>query len=107
MVQRDVKVILWENVQALMRARYGKINQGRFIADTKVGNGTVTRIKNCRTSVGLDTLQEIANAYGLEAWHLLVPDLDPFNPPLSLTAQERDLYKRLAQAAQQIAKYDP
>lgn len=107
MVRRDVKTILWENVQALMRARYGKINQARFIADSGVGNGTVTRIKSCRVSVGIDKLQEIAEAYGLEAWHLLVPDLDPLNPPLSLTPSERDLYKRLAKVAQDIAKYDP
>jgi len=107
MVRRDVKEIVWENVQALMRARYGKINQKRFIEDSGVGNGTVTRIKNRRTSVGIDKVQQIAEAYGLEAWHLLMPDLDPNNPPLSLTPAERDLYKRLAHAAQEIAKYDP
>jgi transcriptional regulator with XRE-family HTH domain len=103
----DSRKILWENVSAIMRWRYGKSAQGKFLKDTGCGNGTVTRIKNQRTSVGIETLDKIATAYGLQAWHLLVPGLDPSNPPVVwLTQPERDLYKRLKAAAEEVAAYN-
>jgi hypothetical protein len=106
MPESDARKILWTNVQALMDWRYGGESQGRFIKDTGCGNGTITRIKQQRTSVGIETLQKIARAYGLEPWHLLVPGLDPTNPPVVwLTETERELYKRLKVLAQDIGRY--
>lgn len=39
------------------------------------------RLMDETTDVRLSTLAEAAAAFGLEAWMLLVPDLDPAKPP--------------------------
>ena len=42
---------------------------------TQVGRGTVRRIKEGSTSTGTDTLLAIADAFGVEPWELLHPQL--------------------------------
>ncbi len=42
---------------------------------TQVGRGTVQRIKEGSTSTGTDTLLAIADAFGVEPWELLQPQL--------------------------------
>lgn len=42
---------------------------------TQVGRGTVQRIKEGSTSTGTDTLLAIADAFGVEPWELLRPQL--------------------------------
>ena len=42
---------------------------------TQVGRGTVQRIKEGSTSTGTDTLLAIADAFGVEPWELLHPQL--------------------------------
>ena len=52
------------------------------------------------TVPGVDTLGLIAGAFGLQAWHLLIPDIDPTNPPVvSVTQEERELWKRMHEVA--------
>lgn len=58
-----------------MTALYGKENLTQLIEDSRVGPGTVTRIKGQETSVGIDVLEKIAAALGVEPWHLLHPNL--------------------------------
>lgn len=103
------KAVLWANVQALMDARYGKENLTRLAADAKIGPGTATRIKEQRTSIGLDVLEQIAQAFGIEPWQLLVPGMDASNPPVLRVANnaERELYERLLKAAKDLSKLDP
>lgn len=43
---------------------------------TGVGQGTIQRIKEGSTSVGLDVITSIASSFGLEPWQLLVSGLD-------------------------------
>lgn len=102
------KAVLWQNVKALMDARYGKENLTRLAADAKIGPGTATRIKEQKTSVGLDVLEQIGQAFGVEPWQLLVPGMNPSNPPVlrEINGAERELYERLLQAAKDLSKLD-
>lgn len=94
-----VQQVLWQNVSAVMRHHYGKENLNQLIRDCGIGPGTATRIKEQKTSVGIDVLAKIAAAFDLQPWHLLLPGLDASNAPVSfLTAQERKLHDRLKQA---------
>lgn len=101
----DSKSTLWINVKALMVKRYKKENLTRLSDETGVGLGTISRIKEQKTSVGLDTLEKIGDAFGLAAWQLLVPGMDPENPPAlqPVSAQERALYEKIMTAAKAIA----
>ena len=56
----------------------------------------ITRLANQTNAVTLDTLQEVADALGLEAWHLLLPDLEPGDRPAPpISEAERKLLSRL------------
>jgi len=60
-----------------------------------VGTSTIDRLKKGQVAVRLNTLEAIANAYGVPAWQVLVPEFDEKNPPKlygeGLTAKEREL----------------
>jgi hypothetical protein len=88
MKKADLKLVLWENVSALMRSHYGKENLTRLAADAKIGPGTASRIKQQETSVGLDTVDAIAKAFKLDPWQLLVPHMNAEHPPHLQTRTE-------------------
>ena len=95
-VAEPSKALLWRNVAALMRKRYGSENLNRLARDAKIGPATASRIKDMKTSVGLDVIDRIASVFGLVAWQLLVPDLDPTNiPVVMITADERKFYEKI------------
>ena len=100
----DSRRVLWQNVSALMRSRYGKEHLTKFAEDIGAGPGTATRIKNQETSVGLEVIDRIAREFKLEAWQLFVPDLDPTNPPVlaPLTDSERRLYAKLRETVEVV-----
>lgn len=100
----DSKQILWENISALMAHHWGKENLSELSRRAKVGLATCDRIKKRETSVGTDVLEKLADVFGLQAWHLLTPQLDPKNPPVIwLTKTERDLYENMRNAARLLA----
>lgn len=57
----------------------------------------IDRLTKGEHAVTLDKLQEIADACGLQPWHLLLEGFDPAAPPddAPITVQERTLLKRL------------
>lgn len=91
------KETLWRNVSALMHQHWGKEHLARLQREAGIALGTVSRLKACETSVGLDVLERVASVFGLQPWQLLVPGLDPANPPTlqPVTPEERQLYERL------------
>lgn len=104
----DSKAVLWRNVLLAMEHRYGKENITRLAREAKVGNGTIQRIKEANTSVGLEVLDKIAHVFNLEPWHLLVPSFDPNNPPVVyLSHAERDFYERMREAAKKLINSKP
>lgn len=101
----DSKAVLWAAVSALMRKHYGRENLQRLARDCKFAPATATRIKKQETSVGIEVLEQIAEAFHLHAWQLLVPGFDPKNPPVlqPVTARERKFYDRIMQTARELA----
>jgi hypothetical protein len=56
----------------------------------------IDRLTKRQHAITLDKLQEIADACGLQAWHLLIEDVDFDDPPDStVTAEDRALLARL------------
>ena len=66
---------------------------------------TISRILRMEHSPSIDKLAGLAEAFGLQAWQLLIPHLDPSNPPIvQMTPVEKELYDRLKQAAELFLK---
>lgn len=95
----EIRKTLWRNVSALMRHKYGKENLTRMAADCSIGPGTASRIKEAHTSVGIDVIERLAECFGVEPWHLLMPDLDPLHLPVALPRDEADFYRSVRKAA--------
>jgi hypothetical protein len=73
---QDIKKVLWENVLALMEARYGKENLTKLANEAKVGPGSVSRIKEQKTSVGIGVVDKVARALKVPTYQLLIPPQD-------------------------------
>jgi len=87
MAKNKWKKVLWVNIQSRMNTLYGKENLTRLIKEAHVGPGTVTRIKEQETSVGVDVIEKVATALKVEPWQLMHPTLgETFesNQPLAL-----------------------
>lgn len=94
------------NVKALMARTGGPSTQGELHRRSGVAQATIGRILKGDQTARVETVAMIAKAYGLEPWQLLVPGMDPTNPPTLKAAskEEQALYDRLKQAAQDLAK---
>ena len=84
----------------------------------RLTRSTIDRVRRGQGSVGIDSLSEIARAFGLELWQLCVEDLDPAHLPVfslasmgggALGDEERYLlsqYRELSPAFQQLVLND-
>lgn len=101
----DSNATLWHNVQALMIKKFKRKNIKGFATLCGVGIGTIQRIEEQETSVGLAVIDKIAQKFDLAAWQLLVPGFDPDNPPAlqAVSPKERALYNKIMSAAKEIA----
>ena len=104
MPKSPLKSVLWANVSTLMRHKYGRENLTRLAADCGLGPGTATRIKEQRTSIGLDVMERIAAKFGIDPWQLLVPGLEADNPPVVANANtaHQQLISRLRSTKEAI-----
>lgn len=69
------------NLRACIKAR-PEFSADRVLADkAEVGHGSIERMRNAGAAVQIDTLEKVARVFGLEPWHLMIPGLDPANPP--------------------------
>ena len=88
--------ILSANLKALMAAHVLLTTQKAVGKACGIDQRTVGRILNMEHTPGLKQIDAIALAFDLLTWQLLVPNLDPKNPPVcEFTKVERDLYKKL------------
>ncbi|SHG80674.1 hypothetical protein [Pollutimonas bauzanensis] len=53
---------------------------------SKVGKSTLARARKAEAATRINTLEDIAKPYGLEAWSL-VSDVDPDQPPALMTKE--------------------
>ncbi len=99
MATPDPRATLAANVLAMIDADSRK-GERLSIRAWALGKGLnvrmIDRITKKQHAITLDSLDEIAQACGLQAWQLLVPDLDPAKPPVAeITAEDRALLDRL------------
>jgi hypothetical protein len=103
MSEIDYREVVWENVAALMRYHWGRENLLKLGTDSGISPGGAARLKKKETHVQINTLEKVASLWQLQPWHLLIPHLDPANPPvLYLTRAEAALYERLAESAKSV-----
>jgi len=95
--------ILSANLRALMAAHVTLTTQAAVGRACGIDQRTVGRIINMEHSPGVQQLEAIAAAFDLLTWQLLVPNLDPKNPPVcEFNKVERDLYKKLRTLVKQL-----
>jgi len=111
-------IVLGVNVSALMAASAPKPDAPKGGTDlssnpklakkTKLGTGTISRLRNGSVNANLETLEAIAKAFDVEPWQLLVPMMDPNNAPVLQAAgdSERELYKQFKTIAKQVASIE-
>ena len=97
-----------DNLRRLMEADRQLQSQPRLAAASRVAQTSIGRILRGEQSPTLDVVHKLAHAFGLEAWQMLVPDLEPDNPPITKQNDERqsELLKRFRLAAQDLARYE-
>lgn len=73
--------ILSNNLRQLVGEgkRYPKLES--LAARSGVGKSTIARARNGENALRIDNLEDIARAFNLEPWQMLVEDVDPTNPP--------------------------
>ena len=92
--------VLAENLEKLRASSRLYGTQKSIALAAGVNQSSVGRILNNQHSPTVETLDKIAGVFGLQGWQLLVPDMDPRNPPSAeLTADEVELYKRMRSLA--------
>lgn len=97
-----------ENLRKLMESDRQLASQPKVAASSRVAQTSIGRILRGEQSPTLDMVHKIAMAFGLEAWQMLVPDLEPDNPPITkqIDDRQRELLKRFRVAAQELARYE-
>lgn len=96
-----------ENLTKLMASREDLSTEKAIAKATinypvMVSQTTVGRIKKCHHSAQLDSIEAIANAYGIPAWHLLLPKLDVKNPPIVLTGHDKRFYNQFREISNEF-----
>lgn len=101
--------ILARNLVALMKARPELSTFPKITAAGGPTNGTLDRIRRAESAAKVDELERLASVFKLEPWMLLVPDLDPADPPRLRTGarpmSEAELRETLLMAAEGLGKY--
>lgn len=101
---QEVKTVIAENLLKLMKMA-GSKNPTAFSKVAGVDQKTVCRILDGEMSPTITVVEKIAIKFGLQAWQLLLPGLDPTNPPVfALTETERNLYEKLGDIAKEVSE---
>ena len=102
-----IQQVLAENLKALMDAQRPPMSGRQVAARAEIDQKTVSRMLNCANSPTLGALAAVAEVFGLLPWQLLVPGLDPKDPPfLKLTKSEAEMYGRLQRAISDFGDLD-
>lgn len=86
------RLTLARNLRRLMDAnpKLGTIE--KIVAAGGGTNGTVGRMLQGETSARIDAVAQVARAFGLQPWQLLVPNLDPEHlPHLEMDSRRAEL----------------
>lgn len=104
---QDIRETLAQNVLALMESR--KMTADAQLAKCAgVDQKTIWRIKNKTQAPTTEKLELIARAFGLHAWQLLIPGLDPANPPVFvMSSSEQTFYEKMRRSFHEMAAMEP
>lgn len=97
------------NLAALMAHRgISSDAQVGAMAKPKMDQKTVWRIRNKEQSPTLEKLSALAAAFGLDVWQILIPGLDPSNPPVFvMSSTEQRFYERMRSNMVELAANEP
>jgi hypothetical protein len=100
----SVEHVLAVNLGRLMEAHPDLSTDTKLGARTKLGQRTIYRMLRAQTSPRLESLQAVARQFDLQPWQLLVPGLDPKNPPVLrfATKKEHEMYERWRQVMEEM-----
>ena len=100
------KSVLAANLRVLMVKN--SHSEGYVHKKTGIAQSTVGRILRQESSATLESIDALAKLYGLQSWQLLVHELDVSNPPMLErdSEKQREFYKHIKMAAQELVKYD-
>ena len=73
--------VLAKNLNALMLARADLASNERLAAKSGIGSSTIDRVRKATVATSIDTVADIARAFGLPTWTLLIDELDPARIP--------------------------
>jgi transcriptional regulator with XRE-family HTH domain len=98
--------ILAENMLALRDNGNAGKTQAEIAKASGLSQKKISRIIRNEQETGIDTLAKLAMGFGLQAWQLLVENLDPKNPPVLVPISEKELllYKKLLETAKLFEK---
>jgi hypothetical protein len=81
--------IVSANLKALMAAHEDRNTLKKITAKGGPPNGVLDRMRRADAACRIDSVAQVARVFGLEAWQMLVPNLDPAAPPqLEMTADK-------------------
>ena len=101
------RAVLARNLKALMQAHEPPLSGRALGIAAKIDPKTVTRILAAKHAANIDTIAALAGVFHLLPWQLLVPGMDPADPPVTqLSRTEADLYRALQRAASDFGKHD-
>lgn len=109
---KSAQKILAENLNRLIAHDVELRNSRTVRARAKLGGGTLDGMRQGTKACRIDSLQKVAEAFGLQAYQLLIPDLDPKNPAVAkIPENQREFMhhlERLTHELQQtVAEYNP
>lgn len=88
-----------------MGTKAGPNSQLALAKKSGVAQATIGRILRQETSATIETVADLAHAFGLESWQLMVAGMDPDNPPVlvPISKAERALYDGLKAAMKEAS----
>ena len=104
MQKPKIEQVFAANLNRLMESDHNLNTVKKLANSAKVATGTIDRLRRGEVSARLDSLNAIAGAFDLSAWQLLVPGLDPGNPPLlqPVSPAERAWWAKLQELAKSV-----
>lgn len=98
--------VLRQNLKALLQSDHGPNSQSELFRKSGVAQATIGRILSAKgENARIETIDRLAAAFGLQGWQLMVPGMDPANPPVlvPISKAERALYESLKNAMREAA----
>lgn len=92
----NVRGVLARNLEVIMAKVPALGSQPKIAGKGKLAPSSVGRAFRAEVAVNIDSLEGLAEAANLEPWQMLVPGLDPLNPPkLEGSGSERELLEKI------------